>query len=53
MFSLIGACTDIMHMLFGGNFSALAFGTMGSMFDDAVLVHKNFVGMCYILLAIP
>ena len=36
-------------MILGGNVSAPAFQTMGSVFDDALLVHKI---MCHILLAI-
>ena len=41
-FSSVGACTDITDILLGGNVSAPAFQTMGSIFDDAVLVHTNF-----------
>ena len=51
MFSLVGTYTDIMDMLLGDNVSAPAFHTMGSVFDDAELVHKNFVIKCYIMLA--
>ena len=50
LFSLVGACPDIMDMLLGGNVSDSPFQTMGYMFYDAVLVHKNFL-LCGILLA--
>ena len=43
MFSSVGAGTDITHMLLGGNLSATAFHTMGSLFDDVVLGHKNLL----------
>ena len=41
--SSVGACTDIMDMLHGGNLSAPAFHTLGSLFDSDVLVHKNLL----------
>ena len=33
----------ILQICFGGNLSALAFHTMDSVFDDAVLVHTNLL----------
>ena len=47
---MVGACTDITDMPLVGNVNTPAFQTMGSMFDDAMLVHKNL--LCYVLLAI-
>ena len=40
MFISVDICTDITDILPGGNLSGPMFLTMGSMFDDAVLVHK-------------
>ena len=47
MFSSVGACTEIMDMLLGGNVSAPVFQTIDSMFDDALLVHTNVL-LCVI-----
>ena len=46
------ASTATVDMFLGGNWSAPVFHIMGSIFDDAVLVHKKLIVMCYILLAI-
>ena len=43
----LGACTNIMYMLLDGNLSVHAFHTMGSMLDDAMLVHKNLLCVIY------
>ena len=45
MVNLVGAYTDIMDMPVGGNLSA--FCSMGSVFDNAVLVHKNLSCVIY------
>ena len=51
---MVGACTDMMIMLLGGNTNAPEFQTMGVIFGDVVLVHRNllFVIMSNVLLAI-
>ena len=47
MSSLVGACTDPMDMLYGGNINAPECHTIGAIFHDAGLVHTNLL-LCVI-----